>query len=890
MMDDVSQTSIPELLRNAFDDKPQGMVLIDNHQAILQANSKFIEFTGLKHEDIKNTVVTDLLSSELKSVFVEFCNSILDDFENLKEFECNLKQYPERWLKFTGVPVQSDQDFSDHIFLTVTDISQLRRDLADSLENQHMINAIFLSSADGIISIDHEGTIESFNPAAESIFGYKATEIIGEKISILIPEEQRNQHNTYIDQSEIYAPKIINRGRDLVGLHKDQSLVPIELNVSPMLIAGQRKFVGMVRNVSKRKEAEESLRKSEARFRDFAIASADRFWETDEQHRFTFVSESPTTEGRIQSNRMIGKTRWELDNDDHNAEFWAQHKADMDARRPFSNIQYVRKFEDGTVAHLRASGVPIFDSNDEFKGYRGTNVDITELKLSQNKAEDISARFISALEFSPLGIAFWDSSEKFITCNDQYRILNETMVDLLEPNLTYIDYISARADKIPFDNSEKKLSWIENRLKGFRSASHEREIHSNGKWLHVTSYKLPDNGTIVFANDISDQKMRDEKLRQSQKVEAIGQLTGGIAHDFNNLLAVVLGNLQLTMDSPDLPENIETRIKRALNAVQRGSALTQRLLAFSRQQDLKPRSFNPGELIESLLDLIGLTLGEAINIDMQFDTYIANVTVDPHQLENSIFNLAINARDAMPKGGDLSINCSGVEIDEVFDGAITGLQSGQYVKISVIDNGVGMSEKTLEQVFEPFFTTKEVGEGSGLGLSMVFGFVTQSGGSINIESQLGKGTTVDIYLPVADTDTPDLTFEKSSNILTTGDQEKILLIEDDLELREIVTAQLEELNYTEIDGGDGKLSLDILQAYDDIELLLTDVVLPHGNNGIDIATKAMQINPTLKVVIMTGYAEKTVLESNASNMSFPILYKPFAMHQLATMINDVNQA
>ncbi len=356
-------------------------------------------------------------------------------------------------------------------------------------------------------------------------------------------------------------------------------------------------------------------------------------------------------------------------------------------------------------------------------------------------------------------------------------------------------------------------------------------------------------GVGTINTDVTEQRRTEEALKRSQRLEAIGQLTGGVAHDFNNLLAVILGNIELLEDQIGENQLLAT-IDRAAN---RGADLTQRLLAFARQQTLQPQAIDLNELLPDLVDLLQSTLGEQVGISIHLPRDLWPVTADPSQLENAVLNLSINARDAMPGGGTLEIRCENVEVQDDTGRVGDELPAGDYVQISVRDDGTGMPEHILEHAFEPFFTTKELAHGSGLGLSMVYGFAHQTGGTAAIDSVPGEGTEVRMLLPVADV-SAELEEEMHDDDLKRGQDEGILVLEDDPDVREYTVTALKNLGYRVLEAADADAAMQMVDAEaDTLDLLLCDVVLPGSVSGPEFAAKARDRHPDLKFVFMSGY-------------------------------------
>ncbi|AXS42008.1 PAS domain S-box protein [Breoghania sp. L-A4] len=399
-------------------------------------------------------------------------------------------------------------------------------------------------------------------------------------------------------------------------------------------------------------------------------------------------------------------------------------------------------------------------------------------------------------------------------------------------------------------------------------------------WLQNANRRIEWEGAPAVqavAIDISEQKLAQEQLLQAQKMEATGQLTGGIAHDFNNLLAIIQGNIELLCEDVGDDNALAQAIQRA---ARRGAELTQRLLAFSRRQSLHPQAVNLAHLADGLLDLLQRSLGETISIKVMSEDALWTAKADPGQVENTLLNLAINSRDAMPTGGLLTIACRNLHLDTDNAPQHPNMPAGDYAVLSVSDTGNGMPPYVMEHAMEPFFTTKSVGEGSGLGLSMVYGFANQSGGGMTIESALGVGTTVSIYLPRAEAAAVPAAALGTMH-REIGRNEHILLIEDDPDVRTMVRVMLERLHYRVISVGDVAEAGRVLSRGSQIDLVLSDVMLPGGVSGAAFAADLAHSHPELKVVLMSGYSAEHINLEIAPLTKMTLLNKPFSLDHLS---------
>jgi PAS domain S-box-containing protein len=389
----------------------------------------------------------------------------------------------------------------------------------------------------------------------------------------------------------------------------------------------------------------------------------------------------------------------------------------------------------------------------------------------------------------------------------------------------------------------------------------------------------------------TEQLVRNaEALRQSQKMEAIGQLTGGLAHDFNNLLQTIVVNLELIRRiSVSDDGRLLRAVNSAMNGAMRAASLTQRLLAFARRQPLAPKPIDGNALVQGMSELLHRTLGETVAIETVLGAGLWRIEADPNEFESAILNLAVNARDAMPEGGKLTIETANAYIDKAYTQEHLEVHPGQYVLFSISDTGTGMDQGTLQRAFEPFFTTKPTGMGTGLGLSQVYGFVKQSGGHVKIYSEVQLGTTIKLYLPrfhgTGEAVLPERQDERT--VPRAAGQETVLIVEDDEDVRNSTTESLRELGYCTLSAADGPQAVRVLEQHPEIDLLLTDIVLPGGMTGAQVAATARGLLPALRVLFTTGYARNAIVHHGRLDAGVHLLSKPFTLDELANKVRDV---
>jgi PAS domain S-box-containing protein len=637
--------------------------------------------------------------------------------------------------------------------------------------------------------------------------------------------------------------------------------------------------------IKERDSLNDSLKATEHRLTDFAQAASDYFWEMDQNLRFSYFSERFREVTGVAPEMLIGKTRAETGIPDVEETAWQRHLSDLAAHRPFHDFEHPRTKPDGEVVWLSINGEPIIDQDGNFKGYRGTGIDITERRQAEQELRKSEILFRAFIDNSPAEIFMTDLQGRYVLLNRAWQRVQ---------GLTSEEAVGLRPHEIfPAERADmfvEQQRWVLETGQVF-----DQEIVSSipgiTKSLHIVKFPLVDaNGVTIgvggVSTDTTARAEAEEQLRQAQKMEAMGQLTGGVAHDFNNVLATVIGNVELLEDSLAANDSRRDLAQTAIKAAGRGADLTHRLLAFSRKQALQPLPVSADKLIQGMLDLLRRTLGETIEIELVRDAGLWLTEIDPGELENAILNLAINARDAMPDGGKLMIEESNARLNDDYAAAQAEVEPGQYVLVAVTDTGSGMPPQVRERVFEPFFTTKEVGKGTGLGLSMVYGFVKQSGGHVTIYSEVGEGTTIKLYLPRYKGDHAAIEEREPVEEVKPAKGEVILVVEDDPDLRILLVHLLETLGYGVLPAATGKEALKILQETSQVNLLVTDMVLPGGMGGAMLASRVEELHPGLPVLYMSGYTENAIIHHGRLDEGVELLQKPFRKTDLARKVRE----
>jgi PAS domain S-box-containing protein len=673
--------------------------------------------------------------------------------------------------------------------------------------------------------------------------------------------------------------------------------------------SGHRRFIGIAFDITDRKAAETAFREGEARWRGLFEQMQEGFFVgevmRDHQgliHDFRFVEVNPAFERHsgVPAESALGRSVRDV--------IPAISDDVFEAYAEVVNTGVAQVFE-VQVAALDARWFEVRARKAGPDRFAALFVDISSRKIAEQAVAESEARFRILAQSMPNHV--WTASPDGLLdwFNDRVYRYSGMPVGTLDGD-------SWGAIVHPDDINDAAEAWAAARHTGDQYQTEFRLRRHDGayRWHITRAVSLRDRSGkiekwIGTNTDIQEQKIAEaalaelaatleqrveartselvqtqDALRQSQKMESIGNLTGGVAHDFNNLLQVISGNLQLLINEVPGNERAEQRIQNAMAGVARGSKLASQLLAFGRQP-LAPKVVNIGRLVRNLDDILRRSLGEAIEIETIVAGGLWNTHIDPGNVENAILNLAINARDAMNGSGKLTIETGNAYLDAKYTEAYADVPPGQYVLLAVTDMGSGMSPETLEKVFEPFFTTKPEGRGTGLGLSMVYGFVKQSGGHIKIYSELGHGTTIKLYLPRS-TQSEDVVIERDSGPITGG-SETILVAEDDEAVRETVVAILTDLGYRVLKAKDAQSALTVIESGASIDLLFTDVVMPGTLKSPELARKARERLPQLSVLFTSGYTENSIVHSGRLDEGVELLSKPYTREALARRIRHV---
>ncbi len=658
------------------------------------------------------------------------------------------------------------------------------------------------------------------------------------------------------------------------------------------------RLVGAHTDITEQVLAGKALEQSEREFRTLANALPAHVWTSAADGALNWFNP------RIQEytgldNDQLALAKWrEIIHPDDVARLVDRWTRSLQFGTPYENEFRLRQ-ADGSFRWFLTRAVPSHDEHGAIQRWIGTNIDVHDQKMIAAELAELNATLEQrVLEKTRERDRIWNVSQDLLMVSDRAgvwrsinpawtRTLGWSEAELLNRTPEWLEH--------PDDDGVTRAQMGKLAIAGTTVKYESRFRHKDGsyRWLQWTGVSDADLNYAV-ARDVTAEraaaerlKAAEEALRQSQKMEAVGQLTGGIAHDFNNLLTGIVGSLdlmQIRLDQGRL-ENISRYINAAMTSANRAAALTHRLLAFARRQPLVPKQVDVNQLVVSLEDLLRRTLGETIDLDVVAADELWFTLCDPNQLESALLNLTINARDAMPKGGRLTISTQNARFDAV-TADTPALLPGDYVCIVVADTGVGMTPEVASRAFDPFFTTKPLGQGTGLGLSMIYGFAQQSNGHVSIDSKPGRGTAVRLYLPRHQGEAAQeaSVAEFAEDHVATG--ETVLVVEDEPVVRGVIVEMLQDQGYRTLEATDGPSGLEVLEGGERIDLLVTDVGLP-GMNGRQLADQAREIRPALRILFMTGYAESALIADGFLQPGMDMITKPFDLDDISQRVRDM---
>jgi PAS domain S-box-containing protein len=758
-----------ENYRSIFENAVEGIFQSTPEGQFLRVNPAFVRILGYNSSEEMIALVTDIAhqlyvvpGDRDEAGRLQEERGVLEAFE----FEAYRKDATKIWLSLNRRLVYTP-DGGHYIEGSVEDITERKQAEKALQASESRKDAILKSALDCVITIDHEGKVIDFNPAAEQTFGYSSEDVVGRQMAnLIVPPAVREQHKSgFARYLATGCASVLGKRLEVAGMRADGSEIPVELTITAIGELPQPTFTAFIRDLTESKRAEQELRESEERYRDLVENAHDLIYEHDLEGNYTSTNKA--------AERITGYSH-----------------------------------EESLKLNLKQGVAP------EYLG-----------KAQQMLQQKLAGERVTAYELE-------------ILAKDGHRVAVE-----VNTRLVLRDGVPVGVQGIARDITERK------RL--------EKALHES-----------------------------EEQLRQSQKLEAIGQLAGGVAHDFNNLLTAINGYSALALRRVGEDHPISSYLEEISKAGDRAANLTRQLLAFGRKQLLQPLAINLNDIVGDMSKLLKRLIGEDIQLVTKPGANLKQIKADPGQLEQVLVNLVVNARDAMPRGGTVTIETANTKLDGPYASAHVGVTPGDYVVLAISDTGTGMDHATRSRVFEPFFTTKEKGKGTGLGLSTVYGIVKQSGGNVWVYSELGKGTTFKVYLPQVDDDVAARD-ESKTVVSTKRGSETVLLVEDEEMVRKLASELLEESGYVVMSAGGGEEAINFANQHKDrIDLLITDVVMPKIS-GREVAAQLKKIHPETKVLFMSGYTDEAIVHHGIVDSDIAFIQKPFSQNALAQKIREV---
>jgi two-component system, cell cycle sensor histidine kinase and response regulator CckA len=726
-----------------------------------------------------------------------------------------------------------------------------------------------------VVLVDDTGCIAHVNALALELFGATRDTLVGQPLSILVPSRFAKAHAEH-EKSYNRAPdtRLMSKRGRLHARRLDGSEFPCEIGLSPVEHDGRRHVIALVRDVSDRERALQARDQSEARLRNVVTSAPVVLFTFDGRGDVTFCEGQALASLRLRAADVIGRPAAQLLGGTREA-FGAVERALSGEEIFWTGAIGRTAFEARLVPHRNGTGEP---------GATGVLLDVTQRASAERALRQSEERYRWLFESSPLAIIVWDVETFEVLAVNQEAVRRYGYTREEFCNMTLLD-LHPGPD---LERDRQTVLEIAHTHGECTGAWHHKK--KDGRVIEVETISLP----VVYAGrrarqaavrDVTEERLREGALRQSQKMEAVGRLAGGVAHDFNNMLSVVLSYAGMLLHSQALDEATRDDLHEVQHAAERAAALTRQLLAFSRQEVREPKVIDLNQAVGNMQKMLSRLIVERVTLETQLHADACHVFADASQMEQLILNLAVNARDAMPDGGRLLIETDRIELSGNEVPPFGGLEPGRYVRLSVSDTGVGMDEATMARVFEPFFSTKGPTRGTGLGLATVYGVVQQSGGAIRVRSELGAGSTFEVAFP--EVSAPQREPRTPTQRPAVPGQGRILLVEDEPAVRRAARAILKRLGYDVLEARDAAEALALAKdRAEPLDLLLTDLVMP-GMSGHELAKALSKLRPGLTVLFMSGYAANEALRNDVLDARVAFLQKPFTADTLAARVRAV---
>jgi PAS domain S-box-containing protein len=756
--------------------------------------------------------------------------------------------------------------------------STIAREIIDRKHREEceLLAAVVESSDDAIIGKSLDGVITAWNRGAANLFGYSPLEAVGKPIQMLLPPERINEEADILERirngSRVKHFETVRVRKDATEVHVSVTISPIRERSGEIIGASQ-----IVRDITDRMRAEE------ARERLAAVVQSSDDAIIGKSLDGTITAWNPGAENMFgyTASEAVGKPIEMLvppERGNEESEILARIKRG----ERLEHFETVRLQKDGKRIEVSVTISPIRDRSGAIVGASKIARDISERKCAEEELRKSEERFSKAFRQSPLAIVIsTEGDTRYLDVNESFlKMVGCQRGDVVGHTASELMFWAEPSLRIDLLRQLREGEKITERRMEFKTATAEtREAELSWEEIEVEGQPC----LLAFMRDITETQRLEAQFLQAQKMEAVGRLAGGVAHDFNNMLSVIIGYSDLSGDlvAPESP--VKKYLAQIKKASERATLLTRQLLAFSRQQVTFPRILNLNEVVNNVTTMLLRMVGDSVSVSFRPTTPIGSIKADPGQIEQILMNLVVNSRDAMPRGGEISIETAHAELDEKYASEHAGSQTGRHVVLAVSDTGCGLDERIKSKIFEPFFTTKCIGQGTGLGLSTVYGIVAQSKGTICVESEVGKGTTFKIYFPRIAAKAEQLVQSPEVDEVISG-SETILLVEDDDSVRKVTASLLSSAGYRIIEAGNPEKALEIMTASGpEIDLLLTDLIM-FGQSGFDLFEQAKIIRPGLRSLFMSGYTGDLVALRRGLISEHAFLAKPFTRISLLNKV------
>ncbi len=874
-----------EQFRSAMEVSPVGLAVLSPDGSWMFVNQALCQITGRTERELLATSLQTITHPCDQDVELDAILQTLRNNNDSYEAERRLLSNDGRtiWVLLNASAVRDSSGVSNSFILQVHDISE-RKVFELALKSSEERYRRLVQVNPDAVTVHRNGQLELVNDAALHLFGANRThEMLGRSIlEFIAPDSQSMVQERFhrLQDAERELPLTELRIRRFDGC-----IVDVEATGCALGVGRERSVITIFRDITLRRQSEQALRDSEEQLRLLADSLPILLARVDRDGRYLFLNLEGERRCALRRSEVLGRSLAEVLGPTEFAKVQPHFQRALSGEHVTFATQI--RYPNGDERDVEVFYIPDLAPDGNARGVFMVSIDVTDRIKAEAELKESGRRFRQLVESTNAIPYTWSfAAQRYTYLGAQAERLFGCPVQSLMDRLFWLQRIHP-------DDQEQVLK----HLKRCESDRHDaqiayRIISGDGKilWLNDTvAIETTADGErvghgIIF--DTTENRLRDRQIEEAQKIEALGRMTGGIAHDFNNLLTVIVINLEL-VERKLSGRTEQHRVAQALQAANIGTELTSRMLAFARRQVLRPTQINLNDLVTDFHGMIQRTFESTIEVRMELAEVVWPVRVDRAALETALLNLTVNARDAMPDGGVLTITTANVSIDDASASKRPGLTAGEYAMLAVSDTGSGMTPEVLARAFEPFFTTKEVGKGTGLGLSMVYGFVKQSNSFAYIDSDVGRGTAVKLYFPKTETQEIVLTSDLAKPEGLPSGNETVLVVEDSAALRSATASLLKSLGYRVLQAHDGPSALQQIDKHLAIDLMLSDIVMPGGMKGPDLARRALELRPRLKLLYMTGYADDPRFREGLVEPHGELISKPFHSEALAAKVRTV---